>query len=178
MFLGDESIRGKVIVVAATNHPEWLDAALKRSGRFDIVYAILSPDETARRSILKVQARLQSTSIAPDALDLLALGADKYSAADLEAVVKEARLLARRAQRTSILLQDAQAAFENIRPTTLASVDEFTRQAVAACNNLRYLPPDVAAGEHERRRLAIQRKAEPTGASFPQVQTSRTARKL
>lgn len=176
MFLGDESIRGKVIVVAATNHPEWLDAALKRSGRFEIVYAILSPEESARRSILEVQARLQLTSLSPEALIQLAHETDKYSAADLEAIVKEARLLARRAGRTSIHLQDARAALENIRPTTLTSVDDFTRHAVAACNNLRYLPPDVATGERERRRLAIQRKAISADPSLPQVPTGRAQR--
>ena len=176
MFLGDESIRGKVLVVAATNHPEWLDAALKRSGRFEIVYAILSPGEVARRQILDVQARLQATSLTPDALAFLAASTEKYSAADLEAVVKEARLLARWAGRTHILLQDAQSAFEHIRPTTLATVDEFTRHAVAACNNLRYLPPAVADQERERRRLAIQRMVEP--AALPPLQTARTAREL
>jgi transitional endoplasmic reticulum ATPase len=178
VFLGDESIRGKVIVVAATNHPELLDTALKRSGRFDIVYAILPPDESARRSILDVQARLQATSLAPDALSLLAKETTNYSAADLEAVVKEARLLARRAGRTTVLFQDAQAAFENIRPTTLSSVEEFTRHAVAACNNLRYLPPAVAEQERERRRLAAERRAEPLAATVSPTPLARRAREL
>jgi transitional endoplasmic reticulum ATPase len=178
MFLGDEAIRGKVLVVAATNHPEWLDAALKRSGRFDLVYPILSPDEAARRSILEVQARLQATILSPEALTLLAQVTDKYSAADLEALVKEARLLARRAGRTQIVLQDAQCAFEHIRPTTLAYMDEFTRQAVAACNNLRYLPPAVAAQERERRRRALQHQTESKEPSRVPVSAARRAREL
>jgi SpoVK/Ycf46/Vps4 family AAA+-type ATPase len=167
MFLGDESIRGKVLVVGATNHPEWLDAALKRSGRFDIVYAVLSPDEGARRRILEVQARVQGATIEPSALDLLAQGTHNYSAADLEALVKEARLLARQAGRTDVQCLDAQAALENIRPTTLGVVDEFTHHALAACNNLRYLPHDLANRERERRRLALERRAVEPASLLP-----------
>lgn len=160
MFLGDDAIRGKVIVIGATNHPEWLDAALKRPGRFDVTYPVLSPDEAARHGMLEVQARLQSAPITPDALVLLARETNKYSAADLEAVVKEARLLARLAGRTSILLQDAREAMDNIRPVTLLTVDDFTRHALEACNNLRYLPTEIATQERERRRLAAQRKVQ------------------
>lgn len=175
VFLGDESIRGRVLVVGATNHPELLDPALKRFGRFDATVAVLSPGREARLSMLQVQARLQATSIAPDALTLIASETDKYSAADLEAIVKEARLLARLAGHTSIHVQEAREALENIRPGTLATVDAFTRHAIDACNNLRYLPPEIAAGERERRRLAAQRKAieEPATTSHSHTRASR-----
>ncbi len=171
VFLGDESIRGRVLVVGATNHPELLDAALKRFGRFDATVAVLSPQVEARRSMLQVQARLQAIPIAPDALTLIASETDKYSAADLEAIVKEARLLVRQAGRSSILWQDARDALDNIRPGTLATVDAFTRHAVDACNNLRYLPPEIAAQERERRRQAAQRKAVEDLPTTPQPHT-------
>ena len=57
--------------------------------------------------MLQVQARLQATSITPDALTLIAHETTKYSAADLEAIVKEARLLARLAGHIGIHWQDA-----------------------------------------------------------------------
>jgi transitional endoplasmic reticulum ATPase len=159
-FMGNESLRGSVIVVGATNHPEHIDAALLRPGRFDVIFPVLCPDEDARRSMIAVQARLQATTIAPDALSLIAEQTDHYSAADLEAVVKEARLLARWDGRAGISLQDAESALENIRPVTVALVQAFTRRAVEACNNLRFLPPSLAAQERERRRVAAGRRAE------------------
>ena len=171
-FMGDERLRGQVIVVAATNHPERLDDALKRSGRFDVIFPVLCPDEAARRSMLDVQARIQKTLLSADALAFIAQETNRFSAADLEAVVKEARLIARAAGRESILLLDAQSALNNIRPATLASVDAFTRQAIDACNNLRYLPPDIAAQERNRRQTQIQ-VAEALNA-HSEVRSSRT----
>ncbi len=171
-FMGDERLRGQVIVVAATNHPERLDDALKRSGRFDVIFPVLCPDEAARRSMLDVQARIQKTLLSSDALSFIAKETNRFSAADLEAVVKESRLIAWAAGRESILLSDAQSALDNIRPATLASVDAFTRQAIDACNNLRYLPPDIATQERNRRQTQIQ-VAEALN-SHSEVRSSRT----
>jgi hypothetical protein len=174
-FMGDEAIRGQVIVVGATNHPELLDAALLRPGRFDVIFPVLCPDESARRSMLGVQARLLGTTIMPDALSLIAQQTNHYSAADLEAVVKEALLLARWNDRTGIGLQEAQEALENIRPVTLTLVDTFTRRAVDACNNLRFLPPGMAFRERERRRatLAAQEQEAKSITSISEARSSR-----
>ncbi|GCE09211.1 hypothetical protein KDAU_65400 [Dictyobacter aurantiacus] len=161
-FMGDESLRGRVIVVGATNHPELLDAALLRPGRFDVVFPVLCPDLDARRSMLMVQARLQETAFEPEAVTLLAGQTHNYSAADLEALVKEARLLARWNGRSIISVQDAQEALENVRPVTLTLVEAFTRRAREACNNLRFLPPGMAAQERERRRTAVTGTEQPT----------------
>ncbi|BCL79562.1 ATP-binding protein [Ktedonobacteria bacterium brp13] len=176
-FMGDEAIRGQVIVVGATNHPELLDAALLRPGRFDVIFPVLCPDEDARRMMLVVQARLQETAIIPDALSLIAQQTGHYSAADLEAVVKEARLLARWNDRTSIGRQEAQEALENIRPVTLALVETFTRRAVDACNNLRFLPPAMAARERERRRAALSVQEQEAG-SITSISEARSSRRV
>ncbi|GCE15072.1 AAA family ATPase [Tengunoibacter tsumagoiensis] len=176
-FMGDEAIRGQVIVVGATNHPELLDAALLRPGRFDVIFPVLCPDEEARRSMLMVQARLQQTTIAPDALSLIAQQTQHYSAADLEAVVKEARLLAHWNARTTIGLQDAQEALENIRPGALALVETFTRRAVDACNNLRFLPAPLATRERERRRAALSAQ-EQEAASITSLSEARSSRRI
>ena len=176
-FMGDEAIRGQVIVVGATNRPELLDAALLLPGRFDVIFPVLCPDEEARRSMLTVQARLQETTIMPDALSLIAQQTDHYSAADLEAVVKEARFLTRWNDRTGIGRQEAQEALENIRPVTLALVETFTRRAVDACNNLRFLPLGMAARERERRRVALSVQ-EPEGGSITSISEVRSSRRV
>ncbi|MBO0784248.1 MAG: ATP-binding protein, partial [Ktedonobacteraceae bacterium] len=179
-FMGDEALRGRVIVIGATNHIEHIDPALLRPGRFDVIFPVLSPDATARTSVIAVQARLQTTTITPEAVDLITGMTEKYSPADLEAIIKEARFLARRAGHTGIHLPDAREALENIRPVTLATVDTFTRQALEACNNLRFLPPQLATQERERRRIAEQRRLheQDTTTVRPLGMGARAARRL
>ncbi|HEU5379094.1 MAG TPA: ATP-binding protein, partial [Ktedonobacteraceae bacterium] len=155
-FLGDASLRGRVIVVGATNHPERLDPALRRSGRFEVTFPILSPDATARGEILSIQASQQETRLTSEALHVLVEETERYSAADLEALISEARLLARLADAPTIELVQARAALDNLRPATLGNVEAYTRSAIEACTNLRYLPPAIA--EAERARLAALRR--------------------
>jgi ribosome biogenesis ATPase len=78
-----------VIVVAATNRPDSLDGALRRSGRFDREIALPIPDEVARKRILE---RLTSKMSLAEELDLatIARSTPGYVGADLEALTKEA----------------------------------------------------------------------------------------
>ena len=54
---GLETEEGGVIVLAATNQPEVLDAALLRPGRFDRQVVVPNPDIVGREKILKVHAK-------------------------------------------------------------------------------------------------------------------------
>ncbi len=56
--------RGGVVVLAATNRPDRLDAALLRPGRFDRALRVPPPDAAGRRAILAVHTR--RTPVAPD----------------------------------------------------------------------------------------------------------------
>jgi transitional endoplasmic reticulum ATPase len=89
---GLESLNN-VIVIAATNRPDIIDAALLRPGRFDRLIEIGMPDEKARLEILKIHAAKKP--LAEDVnLEELAKKTDKYSGADLAAIVNEAVMLA------------------------------------------------------------------------------------
>src|SRR3712207_6509068 len=84
-----------VIVLAATNRPDVLDAALLRPGRFDRRVAVQPPDKVGRRKILGVHTR--SVPLAPDVdLDGLASTTPGMVGADLANLVNEAALLAAR----------------------------------------------------------------------------------
>lgn len=82
-----------VVVVAATNRPDTIDPALLRPGRLERLVEVPLPDTDARRSILEVHTR--DVPMAEDVdLEALAAQTDRYTGSDLEAVVREAGLLA------------------------------------------------------------------------------------
>jgi len=84
-----------VVVLAATNRPDLLDPALLRPGRFDKLIYVPPPDYAARLEILRIHTR--SIPLGRD-VDLaeLAKATEGYSGADLEALVREAVMLALR----------------------------------------------------------------------------------
>jgi cell division protease FtsH len=82
-----------IVVVAATNRPDVLDAALLRPGRFDRQVVVNLPDINGREAILKVHAKKVKT--APDVdLHTIARGTPGFSGADLANIINEAALLA------------------------------------------------------------------------------------
>ncbi len=84
-----------VIVIAATNRPDILDAALLRPGRFDRQVYIGLPDTKAREAILKVHAR--GKIFEPDVdFSVIARSTVGFSPADLENLLNEAALLTAR----------------------------------------------------------------------------------
>jgi len=82
-----------VMVIAATNRPDIIDAALLRPGRFDRLIEINLPDEEARKEILKIHTSKKPLADDVDIEDM-AKRTDKFSGADLSAVVNEAVMLA------------------------------------------------------------------------------------
>ncbi|NVK41809.1 MAG: ATP-dependent metallopeptidase FtsH/Yme1/Tma family protein [Oceanospirillaceae bacterium] len=84
-----------VVVLAATNRPDVLDAALMRPGRFDRKVTLDLPDRRARLAILKIHSR--DVPLADDVdLDRMAALTVGFSGADLENLINEAALLAGR----------------------------------------------------------------------------------
>ncbi len=84
-----------VVVIGATNRPDLLDPALLRPGRFDRLIYVPPPDRKARLEILKVHTR--RVPLAPDVdLEKIAAMTEGYSGADLEALVREAVMIALR----------------------------------------------------------------------------------
>src|SRR3989338_1073041 len=84
-----------VIVLAATNRPDMIDAALLRPGRFDRLLFVDIPSKEERLDILKIHSR--NMPLAKDIdLSKLAEKLEGYTGADLEAVCREAGLLALR----------------------------------------------------------------------------------
>jgi cell division protease FtsH len=108
-FTGSEG----VIVLAATNRPEILDAALLRPGRFDRRLTVNPPDKDGRLAILKIHTR--SVPLADDVrVDRLAATTPGMVGADLRNLVNEAALIAARRDHDTVNMADFADALERI----------------------------------------------------------------
>lgn len=105
--------RQAVIIMAATNRPEILDPALLRPGRFDRQVVVDRPDMKGREAILNVHAR--SIVLARDVdLSVIARRTPGFVGADLANLLNEAALLAARADRNAVTMEDIDAAADRI----------------------------------------------------------------
>ncbi len=102
-----------VVVMAATNRPDVLDAALLRPGRFDRRITVDLPTLKDRLEILKIHARDKPLSGNAD-LEQVARGTPGFSGADLENLLNEAALLAARRDKDRIDQKDLDDAVDKI----------------------------------------------------------------
>lgn len=126
---GIEALRD-VVIVAATNRPELIDAALLRPGRLDRLIYVPPPDGPARAEILRAAAR--HTPLDPG-IDLAATAErlPGYSAADCAALIREAALVAMRESMAAPVVTAAHferalaAVRPSIKPEQLAALEAF-----------------------------------------------------
>jgi cell division protease FtsH len=102
-----------VIVIAATNRPDVLDPALLRPGRFDRHVTLDRPDIKGRRAILDVHARNKPLDSTVD-LDVLARQTPGFSGADLANLINEAAILAARANKKVIGMDELEEAIARV----------------------------------------------------------------
>jgi SpoVK/Ycf46/Vps4 family AAA+-type ATPase len=110
-----------VFVLAATNAPWDVDAALRRPGRLDRMVLVLPPDAPARAAIL--QYHLRDRPVAGVDLDRLVVATEHFSGADLAHLCESAAELAIHDSVVSgevrmIEQRDLEAALRDIRPST------------------------------------------------------------
>ncbi|MEA5075896.1 MAG: ATP-dependent zinc metalloprotease FtsH [Coriobacteriia bacterium] len=106
-------IKDNVIIMAATNRPDVLDAALLRPGRFDRQILVDRPDLKGRHEILKIHSRGKPLGEAID-LEVLARRTPGFTGADLANLVNEAALLAARHGKKEIEMHELEEAIERV----------------------------------------------------------------
>ena len=94
-----------IIVLAATNRSDVLDPALMRPGRFDRQIYVHVPDVRGREGILRIHARNKPLDENID-LNVLARITTGFTGADIENMLNEAAILAARAGRSKIIMED------------------------------------------------------------------------
>ncbi|WP_090539234.1 ATP-dependent zinc metalloprotease FtsH [Nitrosomonas sp. Nm132] len=102
-----------IVLLAATNRPEILDAALLRAGRFDRQVLVDRPDKIGREQILAVHLKKVklNTDVKPEQIAALTPG---FTGADLANLINEAALLATRRKAASVTMDDFNNAIERI----------------------------------------------------------------
>jgi cell division protease FtsH len=102
-----------IIIIAATNRPDVLDAALLRPGRFDRQVVVDRPDYAGRSEILNVHARGKTLSKDVD-LDKIARRTPGFTGADLSNLLNEAAILAARRNLTEISMDEVNDAIDRV----------------------------------------------------------------
>jgi transitional endoplasmic reticulum ATPase len=114
---GIESLQN-VLVIAATNRPDILDPAVLRPGRFDRLIYVPSPDTDSLKEIFKLHSHEMplSKDVDPGALASMAEG---YSGADIEAICREAAIIALRdnIEATEVSRRDFEKAMQRVSPS-------------------------------------------------------------
>lgn len=110
---GFNTMQADVIIIAATNRVDILDDALTRPGRFDREVYIPYPDIKAREEILQVHARKIIMDPTVD-LSVFARATTGFSGASLEQLVNEAAIIASKANKAAVTMEDLEEARDKI----------------------------------------------------------------
>ncbi len=122
---GLESMDG-VVVIAATNRPDIIDQGLLRPGRFDRLILLMSPDKNSRLAILKIHTK--DMPLAEDVdIEELATMCEGYSGADLEALCREAAMLAVRKNMNAKIVEKKyfEEAMKSVRASITPDIIKF-----------------------------------------------------
>ena len=116
--------RGDVRIMAATNRADMLDPALLRPGRFDRLIEIPVPDRESRLQILKIHSR--NMKLGTVDLEEIALLTEKATGAELEAICREAGMMAVRRDAEEISMIDYTAAVHKVKNDAVADTRMYT----------------------------------------------------
>jgi len=118
-----------VIVVGATNRPDILDPALLRPGRFDRIVFVPVPEAKGRLQILKIHTKNMPLDKSVD-LEKMSEETEGYTGADLEALAKEAAMLALREDKDikHVTAKHFEKAIDKVQPSVSKNDAERYKQ--------------------------------------------------
>ncbi len=163
--MSDPQLRGKVVWIAASNRPDLIDPAVKRSGRLDYKIPVLPPEPDERLAILQTQLRrYEVTTIDLGQLDASTRGellrhTEGWTGAELEKVVLKALDLAEdNGEDRAVTIADMREALALLRPST-KNIELMTKLALAEVDDLTLVPARYRSLFNDRA-AAVDRPAE------------------
>ena len=116
-----------VVIIGATNRPDILDPSLLRPGRFDELVLVGIPDKEARKSIFKIHTT--NMPLAKDVnIDELAEITDAYVGADIEAICREAGMMALRENANEVTKEHFMRAMKEVHPSVDEEMMEYYKE--------------------------------------------------
>jgi len=117
-----------VVVIAATNRPDMLDAALLRPGRFDRQILVIEPDEEARSKILEIKTK--NMPLKGVDLKKITKMTEDFSGADLENLCREAAIYALRENKKAkeVTMKHFDKALKEVRPSLSKRIVDFYKE--------------------------------------------------
>lgn len=157
-----------LIVMAATNRADDLDAALVRKGRFDRRIMVDHPDVHARHAILALHAKTRTMDTAVD-LHALAQQLSGFSGADLANVINEGALIATRSTAPAITQIHLQEAIERVltgaeRKTRRLRPEERTRVALHEAGHA--IVRSITSGPDSVQKISIVPRGDALGVTI------------
>lgn len=130
----------QVLVIGATNRIDVLDRALLRPGRFDRVLHIPLPDDNVRRQLFHFFLSRYPCNISDQELEDVIFMTQGFSGADIESLVKESRIMARRQDHKAIDIAILDNAIEKkflglLKIKDTRSEQEIRRVAIHECGH-------------------------------------------
>lgn len=146
-FMSDTSHRGEIMFLSATNKPENIDFALKRTGRFDIKVPILPPSEKELPEMYFVMLKKYSINhtVTEEQLRTIDIkgshwdGTNNLVGSDIEAIVRKAFEIAEDSGKDVVDIEDMKTAVKLIKPTN-QDIASMVASSLKECNDLSLLP--------------------------------------
>ena len=115
-----------IVVIAATNRPDMVDPAILRPGRFDRLIYVPEPDEKSKLLIFKIYTKKMPLEKNVD-LSKLVSSARYFSGADIEALCREAAMVALRkdVKTKEVTLEDFEEARKRIGPSITPDMEKW-----------------------------------------------------
>ena len=115
----------EILIIGATNRPDMLDPAILRPGRFDKILLVNAPEEKGRKNILEIHTKKMPLDKDVN-LGNLAKEAEGFSGADLEALVREAGMVALRESKEAKIVKKKhfEEAMKKVKPSITKSLIE------------------------------------------------------
>ena len=149
-FMSDNTLRGRCLFIAATNRPDSLDPALKRTGRFDKKIAFLEPDELERELIFKALLGHMKVNAKDVDFTKLAQLSEGWVGSDIEAALVKAYSLAGRAGRKELMHVDLEQAIQRLIPSS-HDRELWSKMALLETSDTDLLPPRLKASFDKKR---------------------------
>jgi SpoVK/Ycf46/Vps4 family AAA+-type ATPase len=154
--MSEPSIRGNVVFFAATNRPDLMDPAMKRSGRFDFKFPFLAGDAHHRKEIVLALATKHSLKIESLEETAIAIGeaTNGFVGSDIESGLLSAARKAEAKGQKKILKNELLELFKNRKPSVKSEdLSTMSESALSECDDLGLVPASFAEAAKKRERV-------------------------